>query len=475
MRLTLAVEIMGRHSNVILVDGEGLVVDAIKRVDLEMSSVRPVLPGLRYEAPPAETGRLDISQCRPEDFLEALGKGGDAPLEQALLGISHGLSPLVCREVAHLALRGPGAAPVSGLTPEERERLVFFLGRLQETVLTGVRRVPYMLLKPDGTPLDYSFLPITQYGLSATGREMASFSALLDAFYAQKDAAERMKQRSHDILRVLTNVSERTSRKIQNQRRELEKSGRRDEKRIWADLINANLYQIEKGAAFADLVNYFDPDCGTMRVPLDPALSPAQNAQKYYKDYRKARTAETVLAEQIAAGERELQYIDTVFDALSRAESMRELSELREELAVGGYLRLQRGRQKPPPPTKPLAFRSDDGFTILVGRNNVQNDRLTTKMARGGDIWMHTKNIPGSHVLVVTEGRIPPERTLEQAAVLAATHSRAAGSAQVPVDYTEARHVKKPAGAKPGMVIYETNRTVYVTPDASLADRLRQE
>ncbi len=474
VRLTLAVEIMGRHSNVILVDGEGLVVDAIKRVDLEMSSVRPVLPGLRYEAPPAETGRLDISQCRPEDFLEALDKGRDAPLEQALLGISHGLSPLVCREMAHLALRGR-TAPVRELTQEERERLVFFLGRLRETVLTGMRRVPYMLLKPDGTPLDYSFLPVTQYGLSATGREMASFSALLDAFYAQKDAAERMKQRSHDILRVLTNVSERTSRKIQNQRRELEKSGRRDEKRIWADLINANLYQIKKGAAFADLVNYFDPDCGTMRVPLDPALSPAQNAQKYYKDYRKARTAETVLAEQIAAGERELQYIDTVFDALSRAESMRELSELREELAAGGYLRLQRGRQKPPPPTKPLAFRSDDGFTILVGRNNVQNDRLTTKMARGGDIWMHTKNIPGSHVLVVTEGRIPPERTLEQAAVLAATHSRAAGSAQVPVDYTEARHVKKPAGAKPGMVIYETNRTAYVTPDASLADRLRQE
>lgn len=474
VRLTLAVEIMGRHSNVILVDGEGLVVDAIKRVDLEMSSVRPVLPGLRYEAPPAETGRLDISQCRPEDFLEALDKGRDAPLEQALLGISHGLSPLVCREMAHLALRGR-TAPVRELTQEERERLVFFLGRLRETVLTGMRRVPYMLLKPDGTPLDYSFLPVTQYGLSATGREMASFSALLDAFYAQKDAAERMKQRSHDILRVLTNVSERTSRKIQNQRRELEKSGRRDEKRIWADLINANLYQIKKGAAFADLVNYFDPDCGTLRVPLDPALSPAQNAQKYYKDYRKARTAETVLAEQIAAGERELQYIDTVFDALSRAESMRELSELREELAAGGYLRLQRGRQKPPPPTKPLAFRSDDGFTILVGRNNVQNDRLTTKMARGGDIWMHTKNIPGSHVLVVTEGRIPPERTLEQAAVLAATHSRAAGSAQVPVDYTEARHVKKPAGAKPGMVIYETNRTAYVTPDASLADRLRQE
>ncbi len=474
VRLTLAVEIMGRHSNVILVDGEGLIVDAIKRVDLEMSSVRPVLPGLRYETPPAESERLDLSQCLPEDFLPALDRGRDVLLEQALLAVAHGLSPLVCREISHLALRGRSAT-VGELTQEERERLVFFLGRVRETILTGERRVPYMLLKPDGVPLDYSFLPVTQYGLSATGREMASFSALLDAFYAQKDAAERMKQRSHDILRVLTNVSERTSRKIRNQQKELENSGRREEKRIWADLINANIYQIPKGAAFADLINYFDPDCGTMRVPLDPALSPAGNAQKYYKDYRKARTAETVLAEQIAAGEKELQYIDTVFDALSRAESMQELSELREELAAGGYLRLQRGRQKPPPPTKPLAFRSDDGFLILVGRNNVQNDRLTTKTARGGDIWMHTKNIPGSHVLVVTEGRTPPESTLEQAAVLAATHSRAAGSAQVPVDYTEARHVKKPAGAKPGMVIYETNRTAYVTPDAALAARLRQE
>ena len=170
-----------------------------------------------------------------------------------------------------------------------------------------------------------------------------------------------------------------------------------------------------------------------------------------------------------------MRYIDTVFDALSRAGGMRELAELREELAAGGYLRLQRGRQKPPPPMGPLAFRSDDGFEILVGRNNVQNDRLTTKMARGGDIWMHTKNIPGSHVLVITGGKTPPPSTLEQAAVLAALHSRAADSTQVPVDYTEARHVKKPAGAKPGMVIYETNRTVYVTPDPLLAARLRQE
>ena len=473
-RLTLAVEVMGRHSNIILVDGEGRIVDAIKRVDLEMSSVRPVLPGLRYAPPPAEVGRLDLSLCRPGDFLEALDRGKDLPLDRALLNCAHGLSPLVCREAAHLTLRGRESL-VSELTREDRERLVFFLTRIQATILTGERRVPYMLAKPDGIPLEYSFFPITQYGLSATGRDMESFSALLDAFYAQKDAALRLKQRSHDILRVLTNAYDRTSRKLQNQRRELEGAGRREEKRIWGDLINANLSQIPKGVSSADLINYYDPDCAAVRVPLDPALSPAQNAQKYYKDYRKARTAETVLAEQIAAGEEELRYIDTVFDALSRAGSMREIEELREELAAGGYLRLQRGRQKPPPPTKPLAFRSDDGFEILVGRNNVQNDRLTTRTARGGDIWMHTKNIPGSHVLVITGGKTPPPSTLEQAAILAALHSRAAASAQVPVDYTEAKHVKKPAGAKPGMVVYETNRTLYVTPDPALAGRLRKE
>ena len=320
--------------------------------------------------------------------------------------------------------------------------------------------------------MDFSFIPITQYGLSAVGREMASFSALLDAFYAQKDGVERMKQRSHDLLRVLTNAYERTSRKLAHQRQELEQSENREERRIFGDLINANLYAIEKGAPFADLVNYYDPDCATLRVPLDPALSAAQNAQKYYKEYRKAQTAERILAEQIARGEEELRYIDTVFDALSRASTVREIGELRQELAAGGYLRLQKSRQKPPAPLGPMEFCSDDGFTILVGRNNVQNDRLTLKTARGGDIWFHTKNIPGSHVVVLTQGETPPDRTLEQAAILAAFHSRAAGSVQVPVDYTAVRHVRKPAGAKPGMVIYDANQTAYVTPDESLVERL---
>lgn len=480
VRLTLAVEIMGRHSNIILLEpdredpSKQTVVDAIKRVDWDMSSVRPVLPGLRYAPPPAAAGKLDLSRCEPAAFAEAVERGRDLPLSKALLEVSHGLSPLICREIAFRATRGADRT-AAALSPEERQRLVFHLGRVKAALETGENRRPVLLVDAQGAPLEYSFVSILQYGLSAVEREAASFSALLDAFYAQKDARERARQRAHDLLRVLTAASDRTARKLDRQRQELARSEQRDTRRIWGDLINANLYAIEKGASCADLIDYYDPDCRTVRVPLDPALSAAQNAQKYYKDYRKAQTAERVLTEQIAQGEEELAYLDSVFDALSRAQTGREIEELRQELAEGGYLRRQRGRQKPPPPLGPLRFVSDDGFPILVGRNNVQNDRLTLKTARGSDVWFHAKNIPGSHVIVVTEGRTPPDRTLEQAAVLAALHSKAAESAQVPVDYTAVRHVKKPAGAKPGMVIYETNQTAYVTPDPLLAQRLKAE
>lgn len=473
VRLTLAVEVMGRHSNIILIDGGGMIVDAIKHVDINMSSVRPVLPGLSYSPPPAEAGRLDLSQSEPDDVIGAAVKGKDSVFSKALLSVSHGLSPLICREVSHYATRGRDTR-VQSLTEEERSRAVFYLTRVKKAILTGENRKPYILYKENEVPLDFSFLSITQYGLTAVGREMNSFSELLDAFYAQRDAAERTKQRAHDILRVLTNASERTSRKLAHQREELAKSGDREKLRFYGDLINANTFAIPRGASYAELVNYYDPECKTVRVPLDPAYSAAQNAQRYYKEYRKEQNAESILTEQIGQGEQELQYIDTVFDALSRAATLRELGELRQELGEQGYLRLQRGRQKPPAPLKPIEFLSDDGFTILVGRNNVQNDKLTLKTARGCDIWFHTKNIPGSHVIVVTNGRTPPDRTLEQAAILAALHSKAAESRQVPVDYTEVRHVKKPAGAKPGMVIYETNQTAYVTPDPILAERLRK-
>lgn len=474
VRLTLAVEIMGRHSNIILVGPDGIIIDSIKRVDPAMSSVRPILPGLRYEVPPAPAGRYDLSHHTPDAVVEALRTGRDAPLSKALQGIVTGLSPLSCREIAYRATAGLDT-PISGMTQREWDKLTDCLTRTREAVLTGERRVPYLLTKSDGTPLEYSFQPIIQYGLEAMGQEMDSFSALLDTFYAQRAAAERMRTKGHDLLRVLQNAIERVSRKLNVQRQELDAAANRETLRLYGDLIHAGMHLIPVGAASAELINYYDENCATITVPLDPALSAAANAQKYYKDYRRAQTAERMLTQRIAAGEQELIYLESVFDSLSRATSTRELEELRQELEAEGYLRRQRGKQKPPPPMKPLTFRSDDGFTIYVGRNNLENDRLTLRTAKGSDIWMHTKNIPGSHVIVVTEGQTPPDRTLEQAAILAATHSKAADSVQVPVDYTAARYVKKPSGAKPGMVIYTDNRTAYVNPDPALRDRLRVE
>ncbi len=471
IRLTLAVEIMGRHSNIILLQPDGIIVDAIKRIYPDMSSVRPILPGLRYEAPPASAGRYDLSRHTAEDVTAAVKSAPEAPLSKALLALSQGLSPLSCREIAYRATGGRDPL-TSELTKQEWEKLTDCLLRTQTAVKNG--GTPYLLTKPDGTPLEYSFQPIIQYGLNARGQETDNFCVLLDAFYAKKAAADRLRVHAHDLLRVLTNAGERVTRKLANQRQELQNAANRDTWRLYGDLINANMPLIEAGMSQATLINYYDENCAPLTVPLDPALSPAANARKYYKDYRRAQTAEEMLTARIAAGEAELVYIDSVFDALSRAANLRELEELRTELEEQGYLRRQKtGKPKKTAPLKPLSFRSDDGFLILVGRNNLENDRLTLRTAKGSDIWLHTKNIAGSHVIVVCEGQTPPDRTLEQAAILAATHSKAAESAQVPVDYVTAKFVKKPAGAKPGMVIYTDNRTAFVTPDPTLAARLR--
>ena len=474
VRLTLAVEIMGRHSNIILIGPDGIIIDSIKRVDPAMSSVRPILPGLRYEVPPAGGDRHDLSHHTPADVMSALQAGRNAPLSKALQAVVTGLSPLSCREIAFRATAGLDT-PVAEMAPREWEKLADCLERTRNAVLTGERRVPYLVTKADGTPLEYSFQTIIQYGPETIGRELDSFSALLDTFYAGRAAAERMRVKGHDLLKILQNSMERVSRKLNVQRQELAAAAGRETLRLYGDLINANMHLIPHGAASAELINYYDENCAPITVPLDPALSAAANAQKYYKDYRRAQTAERMLTDRIAAGEQELVYLESVFDSLSRATTTRELDELRMELEAEGYLRRQRGKQKPPPPMKPLTFRSDDGFTIYVGRNNLENDRLTLRVAKGSDYWLHTKNIPGSHVIVVCEGQTPPDRTLEQAAILAATHSKAADSVQVPVDYAQARYVKKPSGAKPGMVIYTDNRTAYVNPDPALCARLKVE
>ena len=271
--------------------------------------------------------------------------------------------------------------------------------------------------------------------------------------------------REQDLLRLLSTHSERLSRKIGIQRGELEQCAGREGLRVAGDLISANMYQMEKGLEAVDLPNFYEEGSPLLHIQLDPALTPSQNAQKYYKEYRKAKTAEEKLTEQIDLAGKELEYLESVLDALARAETERDLSEIRAELQEQGYLRKLRSKKdKPAGVSAPMEFTTSDGFTVLVGRNNRQNDKLTLKTANNNDIWFHTKNIPGSHTVLVTQGRQPTETAMEQAAQLAALHSRAKDSSQVPVDYTQIRHVSKPAGAKPGMVVYVQYKTVFVTP-----------
>ena len=471
VRLSLVIEIMGKYSNIILVDGQGKIVDALKRVDEEMSSQRLVQPGLAYELPPAQN-KPCMLECQPEEIVEAIvHQPKNQSLNKGILNALQGLSPVVCREIEHQVGRGQELF-TRDLTQEQRERLRFFLERLFTTVRDTAGE-PYMVTKIKGKPMEFSFLNIVQYGTLASVSRWEDFSSLLDEFYEERDRQDRMRVKAQDLLRLLANASERLSRKINLQRGELARSEDREHLRVCGDLINANLYSIERGSAFADLENFYDEN-RLMRVKLDPALNATQNAQKYYKEYRKAKTAQQVLGEQIAQAEQELLYVDSVFDCLSRAQSESELNEIRQELREEGYLKAVRDKRKPPAPLAPLEFVSSEGFRILVGRNNRQNDKLTLKQANNNDIWLHTKNIPGSHTIIVTGGRQPGDATLKEAAMLAAYHSRAKDSSQVPVDYTQVRYVSKPQGAKPGMVIYVHYQTLFVTPQHELTEKLKK-
>ena len=461
--LTLTMEIMGRYSNIILTDEEGKIVDALKRVDAEMSSQRLVLPGLSYHLPPPQNKLCPLATSSQQvvEALNALPK--DMELSKGYLAVLQGVSPIVCRELAHQVGRGRELT-VKTMDEEQVFRAGFFYQQMRDTV-EAVSGKPFMAASPQGKPMDFSFLEIHQYGTAAVVKEAESFSQLLDEFYRERDKQERMRVREQDLLKLLSTHSERLSRKINAQRGELEQCAGRDGLRVAGDLISAQMYQMEKGAESVEIPDFYQEGSPLMRIKLDPALTPSQNAQKYYKEYRKAKTAEEKLTEQIELAGKELEYLESVLDALARAETERDLAEIRAELQEQGYLRkLRSKKEKPAAVSAPMKFTTSDGFTVLVGRNNRQNDRLTLKTANNNDIWFHTKNIPGSHTVLVTQGREPTETAMEEAALLAAQHSRAKDSSQVPVDYTQIRYVSKPQGAKPGMVIYVKYKTLYVTP-----------
>ncbi len=468
---TLCVEIMAKHSNIILINSEGNIVDSVKRVDFTQSSVRQILPSFRYELPPRQN-KINITENSVEDIVNTVKSKKGKYLSSAILDTVEGFSPLIAREIASLVCGSDIAADELNEMQAERLRKQF---KSIKNILLGGKPVPTMLMRASVKPYDFTFMDITQYGFAVSAKEFESFSQLLDDFYYEKDRFERTRQRSQSLLKLLANASARTARKLQSRQAELDACADKDTLRINAELILANQYRLEKGSLFYDLENFYNNN-EPVRISADPALSPSANAQKYFKEYKKAKTAENMLGELIEQSEQELAYIESVIDSVNRADGYSELAEIRNELYEQGYLkRAKNDKSKKTKPLPPLEYISDDGYTILVGRNNVQNDILTFKTAAKDDSWFHTQKIPGSHVVVIGNGDIIPELTCRQAAALAAYHSGGRESSQVAVDYTEVRSLKKPSGAKPGKVIYHTYNTMWVTPDRELCERLKKK
>ncbi len=415
---TVVSEIMGRHSNIIIVRG-GRVVDSIKRVTDEVSSVRRVLPNIVYETPP-RAERLNILDAGTDEIIRALNGRTD-----------------------RLAKALNGSAEFTMLTDE-----------------TGKKK-------------DFCFVDIGQYGSAMTVTKFDTANEMLDDFFSSAGRAERTRQRARDLLKTITNAYERISRKLELQKKELAECGEREVFRVCGDLINANIYRLEKGMTSCTLDDFYTGE--RREIKLDARLTPSQNAQRYYAEYRKLDTAEKMLTELIKKGADDLVYLDSVLDCISRNENEQELNEIRRELREQGFVRGGKDKtdDKKKKPSEPMKFRSTDGFEILVGKNNRQNDQLTLKTAKATDIWLHTKDIAGSHVIIKTDGKTPSEQTIFEAAQLAAFHSKGKSGSGVPVDYVAVKFVKKPAGAKPGMVIFTNNKTLYVTPDESAVEKLR--
>ena len=470
----LIAEVMGKYSNLIFANGEMKVITALRTVDFSTSSLRQVLPGMTYELPPKQDKR-DPIQTDGAAFDTLLSEGGDRPLDKWITATFLGISATVAREIAFRAT-GRTDTPVCAAAPDRVKSAFFEI----TDMIRQSKFAPCMILR-DGKPVEYAFCALHQYGADFEMRPYESAGLLLDEFFRTRDREHHIKQRAADVLRLLTNADNRIRKKLELQRAELLDCDKGEEYKKYADLITANLYQLSRGMTRVELTDYADyredGSFGTCAVTLDSRLSPAANAQVYYKKYNKSKTAKIELARQIALGEAELQYIDTVFDSLTHAETSADLAEIRDELYRSGYASRMKNHALSRKPTTPTVaqFRTSGGYRVLCGKNNVQNEYITHKLAGKNDYWFHVKNLPGSHTVMLCEGEEPSERDFTEAAEIAAYFSKGAEGQNVEVDYTLVRNVKKPAGAKPGFVIYRTNWSCIVTPNEEKVLAMREK
>lgn len=455
VRHTLILELISSAANAILVNSEGKIIDALRRSDLETAE-RIIHSGARYRMPTSQN-KLNPLTATAEELASAAAIS-NKELWQAVLEVTAGASPLIAREIAYLVDKDvtKRCEQIENL----KEKLTHAFESFKKTLVA--KPTPTLIMK-NGQPCDFCWCEISQYG--AEQKVFENLSALCDEFFLQKQKKEQAAAKTGELARHLTTLRARIARKTLARKRDLEKCEGAETARIKGELIKANLYAIKKGMQSVELENYYSETLEPMLIELNPALSAADNAARYFKEYKKLMSARGMLSELIAESERELDYIDSVQEALSRAETVAELTAIKQELVSQGYIRIVGSRPTKKAAVQPQRFISSAGFEVLVGRNNTENDKLTLSVAEKNDIWLHTKEIHGAHVIIRCLGKEPDNDTLLFAANLAALNSKAKNSSTVPVDYTLARYVKKPSGAKPGAVIYTNQKTIYVTPN----------
>ena len=464
VRKKLVAELMGRTCNLYLVSQEGRILDCLRRIGLDESAKRAALPGLNYQEPEAIT-KMHPLNC---DYVNLLTAPGADLIADRLMDTFGGLSPLVCREAALFAAGSTDARIDLRDADTVAEKLeLFFAEHLKHPR-------PYYYAQPDGTPKQFAFCPIRQYG---NYQEAESFASLLDMYYTVRDRKDAMRQKSQAVRKTVQNLCTRLTRKLAIQEKELEATYDRERLRQLGDIVTANIHRIVKGQTVLACEDFYDEEMKVIDIPISPILSPQQNAAKFYKDYAKLKNAEKELTRQIELGETELHYLKSVLDELSRAQTDAELEEIKRELQEGGYLRFDSGKKKiKAAKLQPMRFESTDGYPIYVGRNNKQNEELTFRLARKDDIWCHASKVHGSHVIISCGGTTPPDDTITQAAQLAAYYAETGTGQNIPVDVTPVKQVKKIPNGKPGMVIYHTYKTVIANPYPNIVvDELNAE
>jgi len=466
-------ELMGRFSNIIITDAADRVIGLMKSIDFTTSEKRQVLSGMKYELPPKQDKLDPLDETVDERLFNRLAAESeqDKPAEKFILSTFCGIAPLIAREIAFRA-----GGRVDATLGECSRTLTkeFFSVR---DAIRDIDGEPVLVKNENGEPIEYAFCDIRQYGEGKTVT-MESFGALLDKYFGERGREERVGKKAADLFKLLSNAETRIVKKISLQRDELAECDEGETYKLWGDLITANLYRLERGMESCTVQNYWSETCEDVTIPLDKRLTPSSNAQRYYKKYAKSKTARVHLTEQLENAQKELDYVYTVLDALTRSDGERELNEIRAELYHSGYAsKMKNYSEKKQTAPSVVKYKTSDGHTVLCGHNNVSNDYLTTKLAARGDWWFHVKNQPGSHVvLVCNEGEDDPsESAFTEAAEIAAYNSKARGGVMIPVDYTRVSKVKKPAGSKPGFVIYTTNWTAYVTPDEDKVKAKKQK